>query len=246
VQCSNCGHTWFQYPAGHPDELHDEIFADDASEETPEAPVEPEATATVPEIEQPWDEPVADQGPAQDRQRQTIDPSVAEILQKEAAFESEQRLSEFGEVGLENQADLGIDDVPEHPVEESKRRMAELRGEDVATVGATSWREMLPDIEEINSTLRSTSDRASREVPATPEIIEQERRSGFRTGFGLVLILAAAAVLVYVYAAEIIGAVPASETALTSYVEAVNNGRIWLDDTMSNLSDRVNAGSSDE
>ncbi len=95
-----------------------------------------------------------------------------------------------------------------------------------------SRRELLPDIEEINSTLRPTSER--RNEPAAlgaPETLRQ-RRSGFRRGFltsisGMSLLL-----LVYIFAGGISRAVPASEPLLGRYTAAVDGMRLWLENSM--------------
>ena len=84
-------------------------------------------------------------------------------------------------------------------------------------------RDLLPDIEEINSTLRHAA--------RGPEAVEAKRRSGFRVGFLLMLFLTVAAVFTYSQAPAIARALPESEPALTSFLDWTNG----LRDQISNL-----------
>ncbi|MFC2968414.1 zinc-ribbon domain-containing protein [Acidimangrovimonas pyrenivorans] len=118
--------------------------------------------------------------------------------------------------------------APEAPA--VPRRPAAAEGRNDAT---GSRRDLLPDIEEINSTLRANSERergepggmAAAEAPA-------ERRRGFRLGFGLVLGLVALLLLAYTSAPRIVAKWPAAGPAMQSYVAAVDRGRVWLDGQM--------------
>ena len=76
-------------------------------------------------------------------------------------------------------------------------------------------RELLPDIEEINSTLNSSH------APRT-------RSGGFRTGFLLSLMLIGGGVAVYSYAPEIVDAWPEGRDVISSYVEQVDVWRYKL------------------
>lgn len=94
-------------------------------------------------------------------------------------------------------------------------------------------RELLPDIDTINSSLqpRQGSSNAKRwQVQSTgAELREQRRRGGFRIGFLTVLLLALLLTLAYGQADRIARTVPAASPLLESYVETVNAGRLWLD-----------------
>ena len=121
------------------------------------------------------------------------------------------------------------------PVEQDDDRIAAA----AAAAVADSRRALLPDIEEINSSLSSTSDRRParaddhekpgksadpRNVAAVPE-----KPRGFARGFSLVLLLAALLFALYIFAPALAEAVPAAAPALASYVEAVNSLRAMLD-----------------
>lgn len=93
-------------------------------------------------------------------------------------------------------------------------------------------RPRLPDIEEINSSLRASADRADDIAAQGVLQARQDRGAGFRLGFSMVLLLSALALLVYVYAPQLAGRVPALTPLLDSYVAAVDAARIWLDAQM--------------
>lgn len=93
-------------------------------------------------------------------------------------------------------------------------------------------RERLPDIDDINPTLRPGSDSPSREdfeaIAPTPET-PPRTGAGFRLGFGLALIVAAALLVVYVAAPWLAERIPALDPALQAYSVRVDALRDWLD-----------------
>ena len=136
----------------------------------------------------------------------------------------------------------------------TRERLARLRGEEapVDTVGGTAVdaaaalasagvtaggaaviqqadttprRDLLPDIEEINSTLRQ--DTTAYTTPFDTD--EPEPSSRFARGFMLSLVIALIGLVAYVFAPQIGAAVPATDPLLLSYVEWVNGVRLWLD-----------------
>jgi predicted Zn finger-like uncharacterized protein len=258
VQCSNCGKGWFQPRFADPADAsaetpHDDVApeADDAGREAPEMerpPVPDEMpvgrdAAAEPEMpdEETWREPEEAEPPRADAEEDTAqavpddveeeptvqpafaapratDENVLAVLREEAERELEQRRREAA--GLESQPDLGLP--------ETSQRTASSMTPDVAEVGASGRRDLLPDIDAINSTLRSDADR-----PHDPESdddgVVQERRRGFRLGFGLMLLIAAALIGLYVGADAIADAVPAAAPALSGYVELANGFRAWID-----------------
>ncbi|MBY5933831.1 zinc-ribbon domain-containing protein [Tateyamaria omphalii] len=229
VQCSNCGQTWFQH---HPDHM----------------PEEPEAEDAPADLAAPDDSPTEDEerAAAPEPKRRELDPEVADILREEAEIESQARASEAE--ALESQPELGLSNAEtdaDRRAREARERMARMRGEDptpeqVSEAAATaaaigSRRDLLPDIEEINSTLRSTGDRQSppaAEMAPDPAEMEQAR-SGFRRGFMLMILLAVVLLLIYVFAPDIAQAVPGVDPFLSSYVAQVDGARLWLDGQVS-------------
>jgi len=206
----------------------------------PQAPA-----AQAPAMQPPAAPPPRTEG---ELRRRSIDEAVLNVLREEA--EREVRVRRGQASGLETQAELPLmASAPRRerpapmvqPAAEpasATERGATLRGEDpeleaeIAAASRPPRRELLPDIEEINSTLRATSERG-REAAAldAPETLRR-RRSGFRLGFGLSLALVLLLLSVYLGAPGLSARMPAAAPALAGYVGAVDRGRIWLDRTV--------------
>lgn len=234
VQCSNCGHIWFQHPAGSETEqepfLTDQLAEDDAFEDPPEIdlsmddPADPSAEpATTPCAElsgqpaQEFEDSFAQDAPQPEQRplppRPAVDKTVASILREEAAREA--RLREQDGDPLAIQTDMGLDNLPPSQA---------------ADPDATASRKgVLPDIEEINSTLHSSDDSApmTDAVAAPPH----KRSGGFMRGFSVALIIGAALVLIYLNAPGIAKTVPQADPTLSAYVALVDQARVWLDTT---------------
>ena len=239
VQCSNCGTTWFQphkdaMPAdtAEPDPTELRSALEDLGETVPEPETEPEMPDQMPTASEP--------------PRRELDPEVQDILQEEAAHETRLRSEES--TSLETQPDLGLDDTAddaERRAREARTRMERLKGpedadeaepepnieEAVAAAAAaaqSSRRDRLPDIDEINSSLRQTNSPAGAQDDV--EEIEEPapQRSGFARGFAIPLIIVSLLVLLYIMAPMIADAVPALGPAVNSYVLTVDNLRSWL------------------
>lgn len=248
VQCSNCGQTWFQPSARMDAERAEEL---DVSAETKDwAAPDAGASADMPvERDDGYDDLYEDEEPAPPPvaapPRRALDESVLGVLREEAELETRARRGHTAEP-LESQPDLGLEepDTGAGSAQVTTReRMAKMRGiEDDEPVMPTR-RELLPDIEEINSTLRATSDRKGASAAKGKDAGSDARsRSGFRLGFGLVTIVTAVLMGVYAYAPRIIEVVPTSEPAMTQFVEKVNVARTWLDQTVQTTVGGINGG----
>ncbi|WP_375689023.1 zinc-ribbon domain-containing protein [Pseudooceanicola sp. LIPI14-2-Ac024] len=103
--------------------------------------------------------------------------------------------------------------------------------EEVAPDHAAPRRDLLPDIEEINSSLRSKGDAPPGAAGTAADPAEQarEQRRGFRLGFGLILLLAAGLILYYMHSEWVARQVPALAGPTEAYVETANGLRRWLD-----------------
>jgi predicted Zn finger-like uncharacterized protein len=215
VQCSNCGHAWFQGPP--------ETEAVDLPVDEP-AEVEPDDPTLI--LEEAPDDPVAPLV-VDTPQPRSVDDSVMAILKEEAEFELAARRAEA--IPVETQPDLGLDAGPVGTV---AQQIAALKGaEDVVEPAKqTTRRELLPDIEEINSTLRpSSAVRYDEDDDAPMMLPTPQARSGFRSGFVLMLLLAAVLVAVYLMAPRLAQQMPGAKGALESYVAGVDQARIGLD-----------------
>lgn len=230
VQCSNCGHTWFQ-------------------KRVSQAPAPGPASAPAPDEETPT-------APAPDlpAPKSSIDPDMADLFREEREFEARQRAAE----GLETQPDLGLEppaeDEQARRARESRERMARLKGEETTeargrsvpppssakdaelqaaalAAAAASRRELLPDVEEINQTLRASSEPRviDREAGAPGGSAPRQTGNPFARGFMLMVLLAVVGVALYVFAPKLSEQVPQAAPYLETYVTTVDKGRVWLD-----------------
>ena len=121
--------------------------------------------------------------------------------------------------------------------------MARMRGEKIeansSAAALGSRRDRLPDIEEINSTLRSTNDRqfAVDENGGTPIKKKRGFKFGFITGVLIAIVLAA----IYIFAPDIAKVVPKVDPLLSNYVSIVDQGRTWLDGQLQGLAKWLDA-----
>lgn len=256
VQCSNCGQTWFQEHPDYPSEDIEDATPD--TEEADElAEVEPAGLGSTEFQSRSFtedeliDEDATEADSAENSNdeepeipgRRELDPSVADVLRAEAELEAQARRNDNN--GMETQPELGLPEVSDDSTRrarEARDRMAKMRGEYIdededaqeELLAATSSvmgsrRDLLPDIEEINSTLRSNNDRSPTvDSGQTAQIEEQEKRSS-RLGFTLTIALIAVLVLFYVLAPNVAEKLPQAAPALDAYVSTVNGLRGWLD-----------------
>lgn len=109
---------------------------------------------------------------------------------------------------------------------------------------ALTRRELLPDIEEINSSLRVGQDRrpaeaADHDIPGTPtprgSVPQAPARSGFLRGFMIPVVLACALGAAYAQAPQLAARFPDLAGPLQSYTAQVTTLRQWLDDQAQGL-----------
>ncbi len=260
VQCSNCGHAWFQRPAEveMAREAEAELFGDAPAvvekaivadkptvadmDKIPGTSVP--AVAPVPKVADEYNaDPTANPAAAVTAPRQTLAESVLSVLREEADRETAVRRDEDPVVRpmdrastVEMQTEFGLDDAgPASAVSAAARHIAKLKGAEpdpqpVEEPKSAARRDLLPDIEEINSTLRTDRDRAQDdmdEIDALPDL--KPNRRGFRSGFVLMMIVAVALAMTYIMAPRIIAQMPATAPGLRAYVTTIDHGRLWLD-----------------
>ncbi|QFT91484.1 hypothetical protein FIU86_01405 [Roseovarius sp. THAF9] len=215
---------------------------DDTSSANAEVRADPHPSADDDTYEEEdEDTPEDHTAPASEHKRREIDPAVADVLREEAERESRAR-EQDNRGTVETQQELGLQDTDndaQRRSEEARARMARLRGEPEAQktdaemdeIDPSSRSNLLPDIDEINSSLDSDGNKEQpRSVSAAGDTTVATRKSGFRSGFRLAVILAVLGLLLYVFAPQLSGAVPQLADPLTGYVEMVNAWRAGLND----------------
>ena len=249
VQCSNCQETWFQtHPDTEPQTDVAQTLKEHFAQTEPEAaPVPPQSDAlSEPDpiddefervLDQELDTIVEDDpeispAPAitHERSKREIDPSVADILREEAQREREQRAAET----FEHQDEIALDaDEPTSDPQPKKSGYIDPTLDDLdemykdtAADAPASRRDLLPDIEEINSTLRRDKKSTNREEPET----QAQKNASVRRGFRAAIILLLLAVTVYVYADLITSNVPQLAPYLDAYVAQIDQWRAALSD----------------
>lgn len=268
VQCSNCGHAWFQISAaqlraretqatedvaGAEDDT-EEWVAEESPEETGEAEAEEVETveAGTPVAAEVAPPPAPEPRPDPEPKRKTLDDAVMNVLREEADRERRAREAEGSLV--ETQPDAGIAAAgPAAPVaaaavaavvaDSARADEAEEPDGDDLVVSRASRRELLPDIEEINSTLRATSDRGGEAASLDAPETLRRRRSGFRMGFSTAILIAAVLLLLYALAPTIAARAPASASVMQAYVASIDGARGWLDRTLQGLTASMKDGS---
>ncbi len=249
VQCSNCGHSWFQQPAHRDAELAEELgmpLPDTEDTAIEEIGVE-ESNAEDDRVEDAVSGMMAAEAEAEpelssEPERRGLDPDVANVLREEAEREAAARQAEAE--GLESQPELGLKDAAEDSSERSaaaRARMARLRGLDetspeaeaaaAAGASAASRKELLPDVEEINSSLRASEDRdgGAPGEDGHGETGDAPRRRGGRWLSRLIILVVFLGLIVYVLAPLIVEHLPQAEPYLRVYVDWANGLRAQID-----------------
>ncbi|WP_135506614.1 zinc-ribbon domain-containing protein [Roseovarius aestuariivivens] len=242
-----------------------------ASEPEPERAAEPDPEPELerdPEEDAVWAMQAPDDGPYDDEDvfamddtaesaapaRRELDPSIRDLLREEAEREEQARQSEM-RGGVETQQELGIDageSEAERRNQEARARMARLRGlpdtdpdaED-DDIDPASRRNLLPDIEEINSSLGPERVEAEKSRAAAQDAdaqIEPPEKTGFRRGFRIAIVASVLALLLYAFAPRLAESVPALTGPLAGYVDLVNSGRMALAEMVENLAGALGEG----
>jgi predicted Zn finger-like uncharacterized protein len=226
VQCSNCGHSWFQVSP----EVEAAAEAEEALFAPAATPAASAATATdMGEDEGADPEQGGPEPPFAGTRR--LDESVLSVLREEAEREALARQAEAEP--LETQGDLGLE-APSH-APTVPTRIARLRaeaepagGEATASPRGPARRELLPEIDQINASLRPQHERRAGEAAAVAETMgpgAADERRGFRRGFLTSLIVVALAAALYLLAPRIAASLPALSEPLTRYVQLIDGLR---------------------
>ncbi|WP_417807249.1 zinc-ribbon domain-containing protein [Thioclava sp.] len=202
--------------------------------------------------------------------RKPLDDSLLSVLREEAEREAAHRRAE-GVSELQVQDEMALDGAPEateapiapaarlaeqrrsvpdfsdlnDPDAEDEDRVADLNGSEPDDPQRTRGRERLPNIDEINDTLTATTDRTGESIAESSPEMAARRRSGFSRGFVVVLLLAAVFALTYIFAPRISARFPAAAAPMARYVATVDQGRVWLNDQMSAMTDKLQGDQTD-
>ena len=202
--------------------------------------------------------------------RRPLDDSLLSVLREEAEREAAHRRAE-GVSEMQVQDEMALDGAPEAteaPIAPAARlaqqrrsvpdfsdlndydaeeedRVADLNGAEPDDVLRTRGRERLPNIDEINDTLTATTDRTGEAIAESSPEMAARRRSGFSRGFAFVLLLAAVLALTYIFAPQISARFPAAAAPMARYVATVDQGRVWLNDQMSAITDKLQSNQTD-
>jgi predicted Zn finger-like uncharacterized protein len=208
----------------------------DAAPAAAQTAQEPAETITEDPASNVADDVPEETPPAAPRPKRELKEDIASVLREEAEHEARAREAE----AMESQPDLGLESADnESARRESEQRRARIKGEDpdrsvaaetAIASAAASRRDLLPDIEEINSTLRRKGETDSAETQLADYEDRKGRKRGFRRGFVLIFTLAVIAVVVYLEAARIADLLPQAKPYLDSYVTWVQKMRLALDD----------------
>ncbi len=259
VQCSNCGHTWYQRAPSRPveaaeaEQVHADVETAEAAETEQEyyedADLAPEAAASASdEFAEDADEDEIEPETPPASARSALDPEVSGILQEEAQREQAERAAEQS-LATQTHAGLGLDATDGETPPNVKERMARLRelDDELAVTAAAAApvaggrKDLLPDIEEINSSLTPDDDGADADELPEPVVAERARRAGFRRGFALAIIIFAIMTLLYLYAPQIVQMNPQTEPAMAAYVDWVNGLREAVNGFMARTAERLTA-----
>ena len=237
VQCSNCAHTWLQMPEGFDDTVPT-LTGTAELEAQPESRDEDETDAG-------FTPPI---GAEMQPPRRTTDPDALDVIRQEVQHELQHRETEAG--GIETQTELGLDQggfaptppapeiAPEITPELTPDTPSETQPPDETVTGGLApahkrnegnKRELLPDIEEINSTLASAPDPVYDEDGNLDERATMGGRRGFRLGFGLMLLLTALLLLFYAYAPAQAERFPQFKTQIDAIIGFIDMMRAGLE-----------------
>ncbi|WP_394180280.1 zinc-ribbon domain-containing protein [Yoonia maritima] len=219
VQCSSCSHTWFQ------------------TEETPPAAsvVAPAVAAAATAASS-----VAAEVESAVTKRKPLDSSIADILRQEAAREKAVEQGETVAAPAEDVREPALNRPAETVnADETRRRISMMAAEDTTTpatvaaaatgaVAADANLRTVPSIDEINEQLRARSQGDG--ILTESEQEEVAKRRGFRRGFVLMLLLLAILIAPYFFADQIVEQFPQVAEPMETYIETVDNLRLWLNE----------------
>ncbi len=236
VQCSNCQHTWFQTPASR-------MISREVSRvlSTPLPSVVKTQSRDVSaydspqagnsRAEGPLHKPVGD-GP----RHRPVDPNVANILREEAEL-----TRGVADYSADAPAPASSREVTAEEIEETRQRIARMTAEEGGTptgmspaaaaaahAAAHADPHSIPELTEINAALRARQEAQDGSGLTELEMKEARDRRGFRRGFFTVLLLVALIISPYIFADEVVEAMPELSGYMATYVLVIDQMRDLL------------------
>ncbi len=175
--------------------------------------------------------------------RQELEPSVTDILREEATLEQQTRFAEVDN-RIETQPDLGINQDSGEINKRSaqvRERMARLKGpadtdaeqvNEIESLQSGSRRDLLPNIEEITSSLSSATNDEMNSADANAESASGELRPAggkFSKGFLYAVLFMGLAAVIYIFAPALEATIPALKSPLGHYTDMIDAMRSALD-----------------
>lgn len=225
VQCSNCETVWFQT---HADKVSETPGLGDAKKF-------PDGVGAA-----------AMEAARGAQKRTSLDPDALAVIEEEVAFETSARKAEADAAPRTPAREPDVKAHVKELAEDELRALEKIDAEPVPQAqgaeDASAKSGRLPDVEEINSNLAAAPDPVHDDGTDKPVVDTRpaRRARGFRLGFGLMLLVAAALLMAYVYSPQLAERFPEMTEQLSNYVSAVDSGRVWLDSTATNLIEKIN------
>ncbi|MGB0958702.1 MAG: zinc-ribbon domain-containing protein [Halocynthiibacter sp.] len=214
VQCSNCGHDWFEIPSPISDG-----GAPLSLEDPQDVAIPVEASST--------------KAPA----RKEIDDDIRRVLQEEAAREIMQR--DQPDDTLSTQTEMGLSEKTPDRTQSAALDYDEA-GDTSLDDFDTPQDNQLPDIDEISSSL---DDSPAAQIAVKPAKTKRKKkkadtakpkktRSGFRLGFYMIVVPAIIGLLIYLSADTLSEKVPKAAAHIETFVTAADGARDALSSYM--------------
>lgn len=233
VQCSNCGHGWYQFPPALAAALEADRRQDEAGQDAGRRnDIGRSDTGRAATEDGSPGEDAGEGTEGRVLPRRSLDAAVREVLRSEAQREAQARRAETGL--LESQPELGLE-APARPATPPPPPGLPAADGQVAepeeAARPAGRRKQLPDIDEIDPALATAARGPAIPSPAayddailTDGADAAARRRGFRLGFASVVLLAVVAVGLYMVARTL----PEAPGALGAYADWVDRVRLSL------------------
>lgn len=231
VQCSDCGHTWFQSPASQ---------VDAASEEFERQPIPSEVSEILQEEAE-----FEMQARAQDQagvDEEAFEPEFEDAPEPDWDADPEPELEEVPEPVLDNNP-FAVDPDPDEPEEtdaerrarEARARMERMRGVEANnpfTAASDSRNSVLPDVDALNSSLSPDTEAERRRNAIDLDDLNRKKRrgAGFRNGFAIAVFVGLIGMAIYISHGNIGRALPFTAEPLAAYADWVDGLRFWVED----------------